>query len=108
MGLWGPKSRTVNAVTPGLRRTERRWTVLFVSASSMLFAAGAGLSYLTLSKALSLLIPMLLYIFYTTRVLSGLRVFKHVVRGLSYTNVGQYRLALLAYRRALQLESRCY
>jgi len=43
-------------VTPGLRRSERRWTVVFVAASTVLFAAGAALSYLTLSKALSLLI----------------------------------------------------
>lgn len=43
-------------ITPGLRRTERRWTVLFVVASTLLFAAGAALSYLTLTKALGLLI----------------------------------------------------
>jgi sec-independent protein translocase protein TatC len=42
-------------VTPGLRRTERRWTILFVVVSTVLFAAGALLSYLTLPKALDLL-----------------------------------------------------
>jgi sec-independent protein translocase protein TatC len=43
-------------VTPGLRRVERRWTVVFVAASTVLFAAGAVLSYFTLAKALTLLV----------------------------------------------------
>jgi sec-independent protein translocase protein TatC len=43
-------------VTPGLRRNERRWTVVFVFATTVLFAAGTVLSYLTVSKALSLLV----------------------------------------------------
>jgi sec-independent protein translocase protein TatC len=43
-------------VTPGLRRVERRWTVLFVACSTLLFAAGAVLSYYTLGKALTLLV----------------------------------------------------
>jgi len=43
-------------VTPGLRRNERRWTVVFVLGSTLLFAAGTVLSYLTISKALNLLV----------------------------------------------------
>jgi len=43
-------------VTPGLRRNERRWTVVFVLGSTLLFAAGTALSYLTISKALNLLV----------------------------------------------------
>ncbi len=43
-------------VTPGLRRNERRWTVVFVLATTLLFAAGTVLSYLTVSKALNLLV----------------------------------------------------
>jgi sec-independent protein translocase protein TatC len=43
-------------ITPGLRRNERRWTVLFVVASTLLFACGAVLSYFTLGKALTLLV----------------------------------------------------
>ncbi len=45
-------------VTPGLHRRERRYTVLFVSASTVLFAAGAVLSYFTIEKALALLVNL--------------------------------------------------
>ena len=43
-------------VTPGLRRRERRWTIVFVGFSTVLFAAGAALSYFTIEKALALLV----------------------------------------------------
>lgn len=42
-------------VTPGLRPTERRYTVAFVVASSVLFAVGASLAYITLYKGLNIL-----------------------------------------------------
>jgi sec-independent protein translocase protein TatC len=45
-------------ITPGLRRNERRWTVVFVFTSTILFACGAVLSYLTISKALLLLVNL--------------------------------------------------
>ena len=43
-------------VTPGLRRHERRWTVAFVSISTVLFALGMALAYFTLYKGLDVLI----------------------------------------------------
>jgi sec-independent protein translocase protein TatC len=43
-------------VTPGLRKHERRWTIAFVLSSTLLFAAGMALAYLTLSKSLDVLI----------------------------------------------------
>jgi sec-independent protein translocase protein TatC len=43
-------------VTPGLHRHERRYAVTFVSAASVLFAAGVTLSYVTLKKGLQVLI----------------------------------------------------
>ena len=49
-------------------------------------------------------LPVVLYFFYTLKVLPGLRVFKHVLRGISHASVGRYRPALLAFRRALQLD----
>jgi tetratricopeptide (TPR) repeat protein len=55
-------------------------------------------------EATSLSLPVILYLVYTVRVLPGLRVFKHTVRGIGFANVGRYRPALLAFRRALQLD----
>jgi tetratricopeptide (TPR) repeat protein len=52
------------------------------------------------------LVPIAIYFFYSTRVLPGLRVFKHALRGLSYLQMGQFRLSLLSLRRALQLDPR--
>jgi tetratricopeptide (TPR) repeat protein len=52
------------------------------------------------------LLPAGIYWFYTWRVLPELRVFKHVLRGISYANVGQVRPALLSLGRALQLDPR--
>jgi len=44
------------------------------------------------------------YFVYTWYILPGLRVFKHVLRGLSHARGGRHRQALQAYRRALQLD----
>jgi sec-independent protein translocase protein TatC len=43
-------------ITPGLRRNERRYTLAFVAASTVLFAAGCTLSYVVLSKGLRILL----------------------------------------------------
>ena len=43
-------------VTPGLHKNERRWTIVFVLTSSVLFFAGMALAYLTLAKGLRVLI----------------------------------------------------
>jgi Tat protein translocase TatC len=45
-------------ITPGLRRSEKRYTVGFVVASSLLFALGTFMAYLTLSKGLELLLGL--------------------------------------------------
>lgn len=49
-------------------------------------------------------VPLGIYFVYTKRILPGLRVFKYVVRGIGYANVGQNRKALIAFRRALTLD----
>ena len=72
--------------------------------------AALGLACWTLAQpspsaqSLGLLIPALLYLAYTMRILPGLRVFKYVIRGLSHANIGRYRAALATLRRALQLD----
>ncbi len=43
-------------VTPGLKRNEKRYTVAFVGLSSLLFAGGTVLAYITLRNGLRLLL----------------------------------------------------
>lgn len=53
--------------------------------------------------AVGLLLPLALYFVYTRQVLPGLRVFKHTLRGMSYSRMRRYRPALVALRRAVHL-----
>ena len=43
-------------VTPGLRRNERKYTIIFIVASTVLFAAGMTLAYIVLAKGLRILV----------------------------------------------------
>ncbi len=43
-------------VTPGLRRKERKYTIIFVALSTVLFVAGVSLAYVVLSKGLRVLL----------------------------------------------------
>ena len=45
-------------ITPGLKRSEKRYGVGFVAASSLLFALGATLAYYSLSAGLKLLLSL--------------------------------------------------
>jgi sec-independent protein translocase protein TatC len=45
-------------ITPGLKRSEKRYGVGFVAASSLLFALGATLAYYSLSAGLELLLSL--------------------------------------------------
>jgi tetratricopeptide (TPR) repeat protein len=53
--------------------------------------------------ALPFLAPMSIYFVYAVRVLPGLRVFKHVLRGFTYMNAGRLALAIRFFRRAQEL-----
>src|SRR5262245_23361696 len=78
-----------------------------VEIGAICAAMGVGVWLLKLTpnmQPLALLLPAAVYYVYTWRVLPGLRVFKYVVRGISYAHVGRFRPALLAFRRALQLD----
>ena len=66
--------------------------------------ASMGHIEITTMPAIGLLLPLVLYVVYTKRVLPGLRVFKHTLRGLSYARLGRYRPALISLRRAVQLD----
>ena len=52
----------------------------------------------------AVLIPVGLFFIYTTRFMPGLRVFKHALRGMSYRQMGQTRLALISLGRALHYD----
>jgi sec-independent protein translocase protein TatC len=43
-------------ITPGLRKNERKYTLVFVAASTVLFAAGVALAYAVLSKGLRIVL----------------------------------------------------
>jgi sec-independent protein translocase protein TatC len=43
-------------ITPGLRKNERKYTIIFILVSTALFAAGMTLAYLVLSKGLNILL----------------------------------------------------
>jgi sec-independent protein translocase protein TatC len=43
-------------ITPGLRKNERKYTVIFIMASTLLFAAGMTLAYVVLSKGILVLL----------------------------------------------------
>jgi sec-independent protein translocase protein TatC len=45
-------------ITPGLKRNEKRYGIGFVTVSTLLFAAGAVLAYISLSKGLELLLSL--------------------------------------------------
>jgi tetratricopeptide (TPR) repeat protein len=79
-----------------------------VEIAAMCAALGVGLFVLGEGRptlqGLSLTLPAALYVGYTWYVLPKLRVFKHVLRGISYATVGQHRPALASFTRALQLD----
>jgi sec-independent protein translocase protein TatC len=45
-------------ITPGLKRNEKRYGIAFVAVSTLLFALGAFLAYLSLAKGLELLLSL--------------------------------------------------
>jgi tetratricopeptide (TPR) repeat protein len=50
------------------------------------------------------IVAVMIYVWYSTRVLPRLRVFKHALRGISYSQLGRYKPAIVSFRRALHFE----
>lgn len=79
-----------------------------VEVGAMCAALGLGIGMLTRGypnyQSVTFIACIMLYFWYTTRVLRGLRVFKHALRGLSYARIGRHRQALLSFRRALEFD----
>ena len=67
---------------------------------------GFGQQVPGIGGATSFLVPLMIYYVYAVFLLPPLRVFKHVLRGYSYMHVGQLRVALGFFRRALELDRR--
>jgi len=69
---------------------------------------GIALGILTMDqvplRTLGFLIPIALFFVYTMRILPALRILKHIFRGMSFAKLGQQKNALLAFKRALQLD----
>lgn len=79
-----------------------------VEIGALCAGLGLGLSLLAHQyppmRTVGFLAPIMIYFWYTSRVLPGLRVLKHVMRGFSYWKIGRLRQAILSFRRALQLD----
>jgi tetratricopeptide (TPR) repeat protein len=77
-----------------------------IGVMSGLLGLGLGILFADNKQfaSLAFLLPVALYFVYTMRVLPALRILKHAFRGFSYARIGRYRRALLAFRRALQLD----
>lgn len=69
-----------------------------------LFRVSSG--FPELGDKLIFFVPLLVYFLYSRRVLPGLRVFKHTLRGYGALSLGRYREALLSFSRALNLDRR--
>jgi tetratricopeptide (TPR) repeat protein len=84
-----------------------------VEIASLCAFLGIGLFLLRLESKLPeygdkliFLVPMILYFVYATKVLPGLRVFKHTLRGYGNLSLGRSRDALVHFGRALHLDRR--
>ncbi len=51
------------------------------------------------------LLPLGIFFVYTSKYMPALRIFKHALRGMSYRQMGQTRLALISLGRAIQLDA---
>ena len=78
----------------------------------MAICAGLGIAMTLMGVAtvapsfqtVGFLLPVTIYVVYAIRILPGLRIFKHTLRGFTYLNLGRLRDALYFFRRALNLD----
>ena len=77
-----------------------------IEIGAMCAAAGVALwTWLSLfspaAGAMVVIVPLGFYVLYTSRYMPALRVFKHALRGMSYRQMGQTKLALVSLNQAL-------
>ena len=82
-----------------------------VEIAALCAGLGVGLALLGLDSGtnllggkLVLLVPVIVYFVYATRVLPGLRVFKHALRGYTALHIGRHVEAAVSFKRALRLD----
>lgn len=78
-----------------------------VEAAAWCAALALGIWFVRITPGvptLALVVPLAIYYVYTQRIMPGLRVFKHTLRGVSFARVGRPREALQSLRRAIQLD----
>ena len=84
-----------------------------VEIAALCAGLGVGLYMLRLSSELPesgdkliLLVPLILYYIYVVRVLPGLRVFKHTLRGYGNLSLRRIQESINSFGRALQLDKK--
>ena len=82
-----------------------------VEIAALCAGLGIGLYLLRLSSMASeytdkliLLAPLILYFLYVTRIMPGLTVFKHTLRGYGNLSLGRVRASIASFGRALELD----
>ena len=80
-----------------------------IEIAAMCAALGIGLwtfgsAYSPAVGGVVVLLPLGIFFVYTRQWLPGLRVFKHALRGMSYRQMGQTKLALVSLARAIELD----
>jgi tetratricopeptide (TPR) repeat protein len=69
-----------------------------------LFGLESGIEQL--AGKLILLAPLIVYFVYSTRILPGLRIFKHTLRGYTALQTDDHLRSVQSFRRALRLDAR--
>jgi hypothetical protein len=84
-----------------------------VEIAAICAALGVGLYLFGLESGIEqqagkliLLAPLIVYFVYSTRILPGLRVFKHTLRGYTALQTDDYLRSVQSFRRALRLDNR--
>lgn len=86
-------------------------SVVEAATFSAILAAGLFLydignkNTIDMGGTIAILTGLAVYFTYSTRIMPGLRVFKHIVRGYAYMNVSRLRDSLYFFRQATEMDN---